>query len=524
MANPKGGAHASLLKRAVAAHEEGNLLQAELFYSQILEESPGHAAAHNLLGVLKFKRGDVDEAFAHFDSALQVQPSFADAFNSRGNAFRDLGRNDEALRSFESGLKVAPGNSDLLYNRGILLQQFGRHAEAAADLRKALVADPSDPDVLCDLAVSLRAFGEDDEALELLRRALRKKPDHAQALSNSGNALLALGRTAAAIESHHAAVAVDPGNADIRLNLAIAELSAGDWQSGWRNYAWRHGAKQFHGRFRDFSQPLWQGDFALSGRTILLHAEQGFGDTIMFARYAPRVSALGATVILDVQPRLKRLFEGFEGVAQVIASGETLPEFDCQCPLPGLPLAFATTPATVPGGFPYLSATAAAREKWRKRLSGGKALRVGIVWSGSREYAKDRARSSALRDLLPIFAVSGAHFISLQKDVDAEDAALLSSFGVDNTGPEQEDFYDAAGLVAEMDLVISVDTAIAHLAGAMAKNVWLMLAFAPDWRWMRERESSPWYPATRLFRQEKRTEGWTNAVRRIAEALGGLCS
>ena len=515
----RGRAQAALLNRALAARDQGNLLQAELLFTQLLEESPQHATAHNHLGVLKFRRGELDEALAHFDSALRAEPGYADAHSSRAHALLELGRIEEALQSCQGALAADPGNPDLLYNRGVVLAQLGRHAEAAADLRKALAALPRDADVLCDLAVSLRALGDEAQALEVLNRALRENPDHARSLSNRGNALLALGRLPAAIESQRGALALEPDNGDIRLNLAIALLTAGDWTGAWPHYAWRHKAKQFAGRTRTFAQPLWSGDFDLKGRTVLLHAEQGFGDTIMFARYVPKVAALGAKVILDVQPRLKRLLERMPGAAQVLATGEELPFFDAHCPLPGLPLAFGTTPQTVPAETPYLSVDDEDRRKWRQKLGPGAKPRVGIVWSGSREYGKDRSRSLVLQDLVPVLSLPGIRFFSLQKEVGAEDAALLASLGVEQTGAEQEDFRDAAALVAEMDLVISVDTAVSHLAGALGKPAWLMLAFSPDWRWMREREDSPWYPATRLFRQQAPGEGWASTLERMTEAL-----
>lgn len=510
----------ALLKRALAAHEQGRTLQAELLYLEILEHSPEHAAAHNLVGVLKFQRGEAAQALAHFDRALRAQPGFADAHNSRGNALLELGRPGEALESFEAGLAVAPGNPDLLHNRGAALQALGRHAEAAASFRGALAARPHDAAALNDLGVSLRALDREEEALECFNRALQRRTDFAQALTNRGNALMALGRPQAAIASHRSALALDSSNADVRLNLAIAELATGDWGNGWRDYARRHAARQFRGRYRVREEPLWQGEAELSQRRILLHAEQGFGDTIMFARYVPLVAARGAHVVLEVQPRLKRLLESIGGAAQVVAAGETLPAVDLQCPLPSLPLAFGTTPETVPGGA-YLAAPAAAAAKWQARLGALPRPRVGIVWSGGAIYGKDRTRSIALRELQPLLAAGCAQFVSLQKEVGTEDAAALAALGIPETGADQEDFCDAAGLIAHLDLVISVDTAVAHLAGAMGKPVWLLLSYSPDWRWMREREDSPWYPATRLFRQRQPAGGWGDAVARAADALLG---
>ncbi len=475
----------ALLERALAAEEQGQRLQAEMLYLHVLEQSPEHAAAHTLLGALKLERGEAAEALAHFERAFRAEPA----------------------------------NADILHNRGAALRELGRNEEAAASFGKALALTPDDPETLSDLGMSLRALDREEDALECFERALRCRPDLVQALTNRGNALLALGRLDAAIASHRSALALDERNADVRMNLAVAELAAGDWLSGWRNYASRLGAKPFAGRYRMHAQPLWQGEAALSGRTILLHAEQGFGDTIMFARYAPLVAARGARVVLEVQPRLKRLFEGIGGVAELAATGDALPAYDLQCPLPGLPLAFGTMPETVPASVPYLAAPADSAVKWQHKLAALRRPRVGIAWSGSAAYGKDRTRSIRLDELRPLLAVPARQFVSLQKEVSLEDAAALAAWGVVQTGPEQEDFCDAAGLIAQMDLVISVDTAVAHLAGAMGKPVWLLLSASPDWRWMRERADTPWYPSTRLFRQRQRASGWNETVARLVNEL-----
>ena len=487
MAKPKGrsASFGAVLERALAAQEQGQALQAEMLYLHVLEHSPGHAAAHNLLGALRFERGDPAEALEHFAQAL----------------------------------KAEPGNADFLHNRGTALQALGRHEEAAASFEAVLARSPGDAESLNDLGISLRALGREQEALDCFERALALRADFTLALSNRGNALMALGEPEAALASHRKALALGASNADVRFNLALAELAVGDWQNGWRDYAWRHGAKQFAGRYRTPAQPLWQGGTEISGCTILLHAEQGFGDTIMFARYVPLVAARAARVVLEVQPRLKRLLEKMEGASQVFASGEPLPPFDLHCPLPGLPLAFSTTPETVPACAPYLSVSADTLEKWRQLLAPHERPRVGIAWSGSAAYGKDRTRSMKLDELRPVLEYPGARFVSLQKEVSPEDSARLDALGIVQTGREQEDFSDAAGLIEQLDLVISVDTSVAHLAGALGKPVWLLLSSSPDWRWMRERTDTPWYPATRLFRQRRRDEGWGEIVGRLAREL-----
>lgn len=547
--SPQGPA---LLREALAAHRQGRLLQAELLYGQALAAAPDDAIAHNLLGALKCQQGETAAGLAHIDQALRTRPGFADAHNHRGNALLALGRVDEALASFEravaieprhaealSGkggillglgraaealacferlLSIAPGDVDARYNRGNALQRLGRHAEAIASYERALALDPGDAEALNNRGISLRALGRDAEALASFERALAIAPAHVDALNNRGNALKALGRLAEAVASYGQALEHDAGHGDVHLNLGLACLSAGDWPRGWREYAWRHRAKSFGFAPRDFAQPQWDGTQDPAGRTILLHAEQGFGDTVFFARYAPLVAARGARVVLEVPPRLKLLLEQIDGVDHVIGAGESLPDFDLHCPLPGLPLAFGTTPDNVPARVPYLAAPDAHAQEWRARLAGSAAPRVGIAWSGNPGFGNDRTRSVELAELAPVLATPGIRFISVQKDLREDEASLLARFGIPHFGAEQRDFRDAAALVAHMDLVISVDTSIAHLAGALARPVWLMLSFSPDWRWMRDRDDTPWYPHTRLFRHA-RADDWSGTVARLADTL-----
>jgi Flp pilus assembly protein TadD len=323
----------ALLRQARAAHERGSVLQAELLCAQILQDVPDHAVAHHLLGILKFRRGEAEEGLAHFGSALRARPRFAEAHNSRGNALLDLGRTGEALQAYELGLAVRHDDPDLLANHGAALQTLGRHAEAVESFRRALARRPHDASLQTDLGISLRALDRDEEALVCYERALRIDPSHAEALTNRGNLLLARGHLDAALASHRQAVGLRPESAQIRLNLAVAELTSGDWESGWRSYAHRDLDREPSGARREFSAPRWQGTEPPDGRTVLAHAEQGFGDTIMFARYIPLLAARGARVVLEVQPRLKSLFAGLPGVAQLAARGEPLPEFDLHCAL-----------------------------------------------------------------------------------------------------------------------------------------------------------------------------------------------
>jgi tetratricopeptide (TPR) repeat protein len=470
---------------------------------------------------LRCQQGDPQAGLELFDRAIAARPVFVDALNSRGNALRELGRTAEALDSFDRALAIEPRNADALYNSGTALQALNRHPEALERLQRALAAAPKDVHTLNDIGVSLRALGRDEEALERFERVLRLSPDYPGALSNRGNALKALGRPREAIAAYRQALAVDAGNPDIHHNLSLALLASGEWEEGWREYALRHGAKQYAGAARYFTQPLWRGDADLAGRTILLYAEQGFGDTMMFARYVPLVARRGARVVLEVQPRLATLFQGLEGVAQLVAGGEPLPEFDLQCPLPSLPLAFGTTRQNVPAPIPYSAGAGPGGTDWNAMLAGVSRPQVGIVWSGNPGYNLDRSRSIDLAALEPVLSVPGVGFVSLQKEVSSRDAELLARRGIPHSGPAQQDFRDAAALVAQLDLVLSVDTSVAHLAGSVGKPLWMMLAQVSDWRWGNTEKDGAWYPQARQFRQARRGD-WSAPVARIAEALARL--
>ena len=518
---PAAGASAGLLRQAVAAHRQGQVLQAELLYEQVLADSPENPLALNYLGALRCQQRDFEAGLRFFDRALAARPGFVEALNGRGNALRDLGRAAEALESYEQAVAAEPRNADALYNSGATLQELERYPEAIERLQRALAVAPGDADTLNDLGVSLRALGREEEALEHFQRAIRARPEFADAISNSGNALKALGRPREAIAAYRSALALNQANPEFHHNLGLALLAGDEWAEGWREYAWRHGARQFAGALRHFKQPLWQGDAELAGRTILLHAEQGFGDTLMFARYVPLVAQRGARVVLEVPPRLMSLFRGTEGVAQLVAAGEELPGFDLHCPLPSLPLAFGTTRSSVPPAIPYGAVPGAAATDWTAMLATVARPRVGIVWSGNPGYKLDHRRSIDLALLEPALSVPGIGFVSLQRDVSARDAGLLARHGIPHTGPAQQDFNDAAGLVAQMDVVLSVDTAVAHLAGAMGKPLWMMLAFVGDWRWGHAAEDSPWYPQARQFRQQRRGD-WSLPLANLAEALARL--
>jgi Tfp pilus assembly protein PilF len=425
-----------------------------------------------------------EEAVASYDRALAAQPHYAEALSNRGNALYELQRFDEAVSSFDRALVERPHYAQALSNRGNALR-------------------------------GLRRFGE---ALESYDRAVALSPVHADALVNRGNMLKELRRIDEALDSYDRAIALQPDLADAHFNKALCELLRGDYDRGFTRYEWRWDCTQGRQTIRDFAQPLWLGAEDIAGKTILLHAEQGYGDTIQFCRYVPLVVARGARVILEVPKALRTLMETLAGPAQILSRGDPLPDFDLHCPLLSLPLAFRTWVETIPSATPYLQAPAKSAVEWRKRLGRKRRPAIGVAWSGLATHGNDRFRSMKLAALLPLFDTR-ATFVSVQKEVRAEDAVLLKSCGdVIHFGDELRDFADTAALIANLDLVIAVDTSVAHLAGALAKPLWVLLPFGSDWRWLLDRNDSPWYPTARLFRQDaERT--WDDVVKQVRTAL-----
>jgi hypothetical protein len=319
------------------------------------------------------------------------------------------------------------------------------------------------------------------------------------------------------LASYDQAIALRPDYADAHFFKGLSSLVTGDFEHGWIEYEWRRKAPAARITRRDFPQPLWLGEDGIAGKTILLHSEQGFGDTIQFCRYVPHVAARDARVVLEVEEPLCELMTDLAGVTQVVAKGGPLPEFDFQCPLASLPLAFRTRLETIPSGAPYLRVPRQAQEYWGALLGAKLVPRIGLAWAGNAKHVRDRERSMRLHDLLPLLDID-ATFVSLQKEVRAGDAETLGNCNMFHLRQEFGNFSDTAALISQLDLVISVDTSVAHLAGALGKPVWILLTHAPDWRWLLDRDDSPWYPSARLFRQRESRE-WGSVTMQVREAL-----
>lgn len=529
----------ALFNHASILHELARPAAALAAFDAVLRLDPAHALAHCNRAIALQDLGRHHEAVAGFEQALHLKPDMVEAWNNRANALKALDRPDEALASFTQGLRCKPDFVEILSNRGNLLRELQRPDEALADLERALALRPDFIDALINRGVALESLGRLEEAIDAYADVVRRKPDFVEALSNRGAALSALGRHDEAQASFAKALRIDPGHASAQWNESLCRLRRGDFEAGWEKYEWRWRTSLQEKFRRNLPQPLWLGQAPLDGKTILLHAEQGLGDTIQFCRYAKRVAAQGATVLLEVQAPLKALLSGLAGVSRTFAQGEALPPFDWHCPLLSLPLACGAPYAPMPAVPPYLAAAPDAVSRWESRwqsdwqqdrarrhepaqASGGepgRLRRVGLAWSGNPLHKGDRNRSIPLARLGGLLAPS-MHFVSLQKDVRDTDREALKDFPrILRADGALQDFADTAALIATLDLVITVDTSIAHLAGAMGKPVWILLPFIADWRWQHQREDSPWYPSARLFRQAEFGQ-WESVIARVARELG----
>lgn len=536
-----------------ALHAKGRFEEAIRSHRRATALQPGRADAHYNLGNALLANGEPGEALASYRSALALHPGFADAHLGVGNALQAQRLHQEALASYRSVVGLRPDHAVAWNNIGLVLAALGEPAQAMAAIRRSLDLSPGYAEAWQNLGARHEAQDEPEQALACYRKAVELKPGFAVAWNNIGNALSrladldgalaayrralelqpqyadahnnlgslyqSLGRLDEAIASTDRALALQPDSASAHWNKAFALLLRGDYAQGWRLAEWRwklDGAPRVR---QEFAQPAWLGGESIEDRTVLLHHEQGLGDTLQMLRYAPLLAGRGARVVAVVPAALAGVAATVRGVAAVVTDDEALPAFDLHCPFMSLPLACATTLANVPAPIPYVSAPTAQREAWRARLGERTARRIGLTWSGAAAHRNDRQRSIALRALLPWLG-TGAEFISLQKEYRPEDKSMLEDAGarIRDVSANLGDFADTAGLIANLDLVITVDTSVAHLAGAMGAPTWLLLPFAPDYRWLLGREDSPWYPTMRLWRQPAPGD-WETPLRAIGAAL-----
>jgi Tfp pilus assembly protein PilF len=475
-----------------------------------------------MLGWSYFQTGKYDDAEAQMRRAVATDPGTCATHANLAIVLQGKGRLEEAAASYTRALELDAGDVQCLLNLGVCKVDQNDLAAGEALVRRALEIDRNRPRTWANLGVALALQHRNEAALEAFENADRIEEQTGEDVENFVNFALHLreaGRTSNALDLYEKHLPLHPSLAG-HNDYAFALLTAGRLPEGWNQYEFRWmRAPLLHLR-PNFNRPMWSGQ-DLNGRVILLRAEQGFGDIFQFVRYAPLVKARGATVLIQVREGLERLARSFAGVDQVLdrSKSESLPPFDFYANLPSIPLVFGTDLDSIPVNVPYICADAATAVRWGPKLGGREKPRVGIAWAGSPTHTRDRFRSMSLGMLRPILEVSGVGFVSLQKGAVAETGGAVP-VGVDwiDVGPELEDFSDTAAVISQLDLVICVDTAVAHLAGALGKPVWVMVAQPADFRWLEGREDSPWYPTMRLFRQSRRDD-WTDVVARVKAAL-----
>jgi tetratricopeptide (TPR) repeat protein len=524
--------------------------------------NPAFFEAHNNFGNALQKLGRFSEACAAYSKALRIQPHYADAYNNFGNALQELGRFEEALEAYIKATRINSNFIEAFNSQGNIFVRLGRLEDAVKAYRAALGIQPGSANIHYNLGNALYELGQFEAAIAAYSAALQYAPGYALAYNNRGSALLSLerldqaesgfmaavclapglslaynnlgavrqerGQISAAILAFEIAHRINPEFAEAIYNESLCRLLTGDLEAGWRQYEWRRFGGIRGMKSRVFAQPEWQGE-EINGRTILLYSEQALGDIIQFCRYATVVSSLGARVILEVPRPLLRLLRNLQGVALCIAEGDPIPDFDVHCPVMSLPHKLETQLRSIPGQEPYLFADPLLAQVWRERIRSNGKPRIGLVWSGGfrpdqpASWAVNRRRNMSLALFEPLGRVN-ADFFSLQKG-DLAEQELADLERQNWAGPKMvnfmdqvTDFSDTAAIIENLDLVISVDTSTAHLAAAMGKPVWILNRFDTCWRWLLNRDDSPWYPTVRLFRQQSRGD-WSGVIDRVCAEL-----
>jgi tetratricopeptide (TPR) repeat protein len=501
-----------------ALKDKGQLDEAIAAYRRAIALRGNYAEAHSNLGTALRDKGQLDEAIAAYRQAVFLRPNYPEVHNNLGVARKDKGQVEEAIADFRRAIALRPDYAEAHNNLGGVLKTKGQLDEAIASYRQAIRFNPDLTEAHYNLGNALREIAQLNEAIASYRQAIRLKPGFADAHGNLGIALRSNGQLDEAIAAYRQALALSPNLPEAHHNLSLAILARGDFQQGWEEYEWRWKCKDFPPP-RNFAQPQWDG-CPLEGRTLLVHTDQGLGDGIQFIRYLPLAAQRGGRIILECHAELQRLFQTIAGRCQIVVRGQPLPAFDLHCPLLSLPRVFRTNLANIPKDVPYLHADVEGAKRWQQRLaSHSPMVKVGLAWAGSPIHKNDRDRSMKLARLAPLGQVPGARFFSLQKgEAAAEAKSPPPGMELVDWTQELKDFADTAALIDNLDLVIAVDTAVAHLAGAMGKPVWTLLPFASDWRWLLQRQDSPWYPSMRLFRQPCIGD-WDSIIVRVVDTL-----
>jgi len=502
--------------RAGALKEQNRVPEALAAFDQAIALKPDYAQAHNGRGIALAKLNRSHEAIAAFDRAVALMPDYAEAHNNRGIVLHELKRLEDALSSFDRAIALQPNNARAHSNRGAALYDAKRLDDALASYDEAIALKGDYAEAYYNLGIVLQDLRRLDEALAALDRAIALKPDYAAAHNNRGVVLMNLRRLDEALAAFETTISLTGGFAEVHVNQSHCLLLMGRLEQGWRLHEWRKKTETPVGN-RSFRQPLWLGREDVANKTLFIHWEQGLGDTIQFYRYGKLLKARGAKVVISVQEPLCRLLSQMDSDIRVLNGDEVPAAFDYHCPLMSLPLALGTNLKNIPSDSPYIFSDEQLRPAWDARLPPRTKPRIGLVWRGSTLHKNDHNRSIDIAALGPLFTAD-AHWISLQKDLGGGDSALLREFRIARLGEDLKDFSDTAAVVDLLDVVITVDTSVAHLAGAMGKPVWIFLPYNSDWRWLTGRDSSPWYPTARLFRQND-AGAWENPVGRVHAAL-----
>jgi tetratricopeptide (TPR) repeat protein len=474
-----------LLEAAFQAHQSGRGSEAEATLRLVIGSSSHDAHAVYFLGHLTYLRGQLEDAAWLLRQALAINPNHARAHNDLGETLRSLGRNEDALPHLQRAIELEP----------TLAHAYG------------------------NLAATLVALNRPEEALRWAQESLRRATDKTVAHCDLGSLFGRLNRTKEAIRQYDLALALQPGNVHAHYFRSLMRLALGQMPDAWAEHEARLALPASMYGVRAFPGPIWTGQHDLAGRTVLLSTEQGFGDAIQFVRYVPMVAARGATVLLEVQRGLGTLFQTIPGVTQLFERGDPLPRFDLHCSLMSLPAAFGTDLRAIPATVPYLTADPTLLAEWSGKLGPWQKMRIGLAWSGSTQHADDRNRSIPLGLLAPLLRRTDIACHVIQRDISAADRQTMIDFpALADHSAALTDFAQTAALIASMDMIIAVDTSVTHLAGALNMSTWVMLAHSADWRWMRDRDDSPWYPSLRLFRQKQRGD-WHTVIDQVCANL-----
>ena len=507
------------LQAGLALHREGKLEQAQQTYEQILAVSPSNFDALHFMGVIFYQLGNYPKSVEIIGKALAVDTKQAAAHINLGVALTGLGRIEEALLSFDRAIALKDGSAQAHLHRGNTLMDLQRFDEAVTSHTRAIEIKGDFAQAHLSLGSALKHLGRLEEAAQCFEKAIALKENYAQAFFNRGVVLHEQSRMDAAIASYESAINIVPDYAEAWLNKSLALLSLGEYRAAWPLYEWRWRKERRKLDPNVDMQRQWNGRESLQDKTILIFAEQGLGDSIQFCRFVPALSGLGARVLLQVPRSLLGLVASLQGVTEAIEEGAPVPPFDFHCALMSLPGAFQTDLCSIPLAQGYLSVSPGKYQYWQQRLGLKQAVRIGLVWNGAIGTQRDKDRSLPLGQLLTHLP-SQFEYICLQKEIRDSDRGHLAASGIRYFGPEIADFTDTAALCELVDLVISVDTSVAHLAGALGRPTWVLLPYVADWRWLMGREDSPWYKSVRLIRQGVDVN-WAEVLRTVFGNLRG---